>query len=585
MYKKASLFPHIFIIDSNFGLEYNKAKEETLTLRILHRTHNSSRGENRQMSVNVIAYDVGTTGLKACLFQVSAEESVQFLAGEVDAYDLHLLGGGAIEQDPAQWWEAMARTTRKLLENNNIPKEDIKAITFCSQMQNVLMVDEGGAPLRPAISWMDTRADLQFNRCMNTGLKVEGLNVLKVLKFLKITGAGSFGSKDPVWKYLWVRDNEPELFQRAYKWLDATGYLLCRATGVMRASRDIAGSTFLYDVKKDRWSPELCSMIGVEMRHLPVLCASTDQVGGLLEAAAAELGLSPGTPVVAGGSDVSLCQIGAGCVDVGDVNVYSGTSGWVETTVDRLHTDIGCLIGTLVGADPKVYNYVAEVDTSGKCMEWVKDRVDLPHMDYDQLVDYIRNTPAGSNGVVFSPWMHGNRCPFEDANARGCFFNLDISTRGSDLVKSVIEGVCLHMRWLLQATEKTFQTKPVVRFTGGSAVNPYICQVLADVLGREVETIENPRLVGAMGAAALAAVSLGMLADIQDIKHIIRVNATYAPSPKNTAVYDRIFPVFQNLYKDNKKSFAALNGLAAPPAQPQAPQPEATREEAGTYGT
>lgn len=514
------------------------------------------------MSIKVIAYDVGTTGLKACLFAVSAESGVEYLASTVEDYPLQMLGGGAIEQDPDDWWTAMAKSTRHLLQKTAVPKEEIKGISFCSQMQNVLMVDERGVPLRPCISWMDTRADFQFSRCMNTGLKLEGLNVWKVLKFLQITGAGSFGSKDPVWKYLWVRDNEPEIFQKAYKWLDAKEYLACRATGIMKASRDTAGATFLYDVKHDCWSEALCKMTGVQMRHLPEICASTDCVGGLLPASAAELGLAEDTPVFSGGTDVSLCQIGAGCTDVGDVNVYSGTSGWVETTVGKLHTDIGCLIGTLPGADPTVYNYVAEVDTSGKCMEWVKDRLDLPEMSYGDLDRYIQDVPAGNSGVIFSPWMHGNRCPFEDANARGMFFNLDLNTRGRDLVKAVIEGVCMHMRWLLQASEATFHTRPVVRFTGGSAISPVICQILADVLGRPVETIESPRLVGAMGAAALMAVGLGLLQDIKDVKKIIRVHATYQPNAENKAVYDRIFPIFKQLYSNNKKAYAALNGAA-----------------------
>ena len=142
------------------------------------------------------------------------------------------------------------------------------------------------------------------------------------------------------------------------------------------ASRDDACATFLFDVKKNCWSETLCKMIGVEMRHLPKICASTDQVGTLLEQPAKDLGLAPGTPVFSGGSDVSLCSVGAGCVEVGNVLVYSGTSGWVATTVDKLHLDLNNLIGALIGVDPTTYNYVAEVETSGKCMEWVKDRID-----------------------------------------------------------------------------------------------------------------------------------------------------------------------------------------------------------------
>ena len=156
-----------------------------------------------------------------------------------------MLGGGAIEQNPDDWWTAMGRSTRQLLEKTGVHRDAIEGVSFSSQMQNVLMVDETGTPLRPCISWMDTRADQQFNRCMNTGLKVEGLNIRKTLKFLKITGAGSFGSKDPVWKYLWVRDNEPEIFQKAYKWLDAKEYLACRATGVMKDSRVASAPTMV----------------------------------------------------------------------------------------------------------------------------------------------------------------------------------------------------------------------------------------------------------------------------------------------------------------------------------------------------
>ena len=326
----------------------------------------------------------------------------------------------------------------------------------------------------------------------------------------------------------------------------------------MVASRDDASATFLYDVKNRCWSKTLCKMLGINMDHLPELCDSTDQVGTLLPRAAEELGLAEGTPVFSGASDVSL-SVGAGCVELGDVLMYSGTSGWVATTVGKLHLDLGNLIGALVGVDPATYNYIAELETCGKCMEWVKDRIDQMDMDYDQMIEYIKDTPAGSNGVIFSPWMHGNRCPFDDANSRGVFFNLDITSHGSDLMKAVIEGVCMHMRWLLECTEKNFATNPAVRFAGGSAVSPYICQVMADVLGRDVEIIENPRQVGAMGAAALLAVSFGLLKDIKDIKKIIRVQKVYHPRPENTAVYDRILPVFKDLYYNNKKSFAALN--------------------------
>lgn len=511
------------------------------------------------MPFKVIAYDVGTTGLKTCMFDISAGKSVEYLAGEVSPYELVVLRNGGIEQNPEDWWKAMAVSTRRLLERTGTRKEEIQGITFCSQFQTVVMVDKAGRPLRMAMSCMDARADRQFRNVMCRGLKVEGLNLFHVLRYIRETGAASGSSKDPAWKYLWVRDNEPEVFKATYKWLDAKEYLTCRATGRMAATRDDACATFLYNVHKRDWSPGICRALGVDPGHLPPLCESTDEVGGLLPKAAEELGLAPGTPVYAGASDVSLCSVGAGCVDPGDALVYIGTSGWVATTVRKLHLDLGNLIAAIVGADPDSYVYIAEVETAGKCMEWVKDRIDQTRMDYDQMMAYARKSPPGANGVVFSPWMHGNRCPFDDANSRGAFFNLDIDTHGYDMMRAVIEGVCLHMRWLMDCTEEAVKTNPVVRFAGGSALSPFTCQIMADVLNRDVEVVANPRQVGAMGAAALAAVSVGILGHIRDIKKVIATSGVYHPDPANVEVYNRILPTFKNLYHDNKRSFAALN--------------------------
>lgn len=510
--------------------------------------------------MKIIAYDVGTTGLKACMFDVSLENGLRFIEAEVESYPLHILPNGGVEQSPDSWWQAMCLSTRRLLEKSGTDAKEIEGISFCSQAQAVVMVDEQGNALRPSMSCMDTRADQQFARYMHTGLQVEGLNIYKVLRFLQATGAVSASAKDPLWKYHWIRENEPEIFKKTYKWLDAKEYLTFRATGNVKASRDVAGMTFLYDVKNFRWSETLCKMFDVDMSKLPEVCESTDSVGGLLEKAAEELGLSPSIPVISGGSDISLCQVGAGCLNVGDVNVYSGTSGWVCTTVDKLHLDLGNVIGSVVGADVQTYNYIAECETAGKCIEWVKERLGHTPIDtYDSMIDYVRHTPAGSNGILFSPWMHGNRCPFEDPYAHGAFFNIDVSSSGSDMVHAVIEGVCMHMRWMLEATEKSFKTSPVVRFTGGSSLSQYVAQILANVLNREVETVENPQQVGTMGAAALMAVSFGILKDIKEIKSLIRTTAKYVPEPQSVNVYNRTFPLFKELYTNNKKLYKALN--------------------------
>lgn len=513
--------------------------------------------------MKVIGYDVGTTGFKAALYDISSEE-FRLIASETEHYPLKMLAGGGAEQDAEDWWRAMCSTTRNLIEKTGTPKSEIKGISCCSQCCTLVMADEHGRALRPAMSIMDTRASAQFNRTFCSGVTIAGYNAGKLLKFLKATSAAPVSAKDTVYRYLWVKENEPEIFKRTYKWLDTKEYLNARATGNIKVSRDNAYVTFLYDPNEGIWREDLCGMTGVDLRHLPDICDSTDIVGELIPSAAEELGLSPGTAVISGGNDVSLCQAGSGALEEGDVNICSGTSGWVSTITGKRQVDIFHGVGTLVSADPDSYIYMADCETAGKCMEWVKERLQkTPLSTYGELINAISDVPAGSNGVIFSPWMHGNRCPFEDANARGLFFNIDVDNRSGDMIKSVIEGVCMHMRWLLETSEKKVQTNPVIRFSGGSALSGEVAQILSDVTGREIEVTENPRQVGTMGAAAAIAVSFGLAKDMKGIKQMIKVSGHYEPEMKNKEIYDRMFPVFKDLYKNNKKAYAYLNETAA----------------------
>lgn len=261
-----------------------------------------------------------------------------------------------------------------------------------------------------------------------------------------------------------------------------------------------------------------------------------------------------------------------------DTHIYLGTSGWVSTVVKKQVVDINYMIASILGANNKYYNYFAELETAGKCLEWVKNHLALDEIDiyldkkniseskeniYKSLYDYmmyaIKDVPPGSNGVIFTPWLHGNRCPFEDPNARGIFFNISIETGKTELIHSVLEGVCYHLRWQLEAQEKKVKTSSVIRFVGGGALAPLTCQMLADVLGRELETVESPQNIGAVGAAVVMAVGLGIIDEIDDAKKLIKVKERYIPDMKNKAIYDRAFIVFKSLYKNNKKAFGILN--------------------------
>ncbi|MBR2619588.1 MAG: carbohydrate kinase, partial [Firmicutes bacterium] len=215
---------------------------------------------------------------------------------------------------------------------------------------------------------------------------------------------------------------------------------------------------------------------------------------------------------------------------------------------------------SLSGADPERFNCFAELETAGKCLEWAKKQVGIDGADgYGEMMDRMKDVPAGSNGVMFTPWLHDNRNPFEDPDARGMFFNLGLESTAEDMIHAVIEGVCLHLRWQMTAMTKLTPPSEVIRFVGGGTQAPLTCQILADVLGRKVETVDSPQNAGSVGAAAVMAVGLGIFEDLQETKASVPAVAMYEPRKENTAVYDSLFETFKDLYKCNKKNFHKLN--------------------------
>jgi len=531
------------------------------------------------MKKYVISYDIGTTGVKTCIFEI--DETIKLLGAGMEGYKLYVMPDGGAEQDPDEWWDAMCSTTKTALSQCDVTPDMIEGISFCSQAQGLVLVDKDGVPVHRAFSYMDQRATEQIKKGMQYGPQISGGNIFKLIPSLIITKAAALSVKDPVWKYNWVKDNEPENFKRVHKWLDVKEYLISRMTGNFVMTRDSAFGTLLYDVRDGHrcWSPKVCKMLGVDMKHLPEIIDSDAKAGELSEKAAGELGLKAGTAVFGGGMDASLIGVGAGAAELGDTHIYQGTSGWVSTVTDSSLVDINAMIAAIVGVQNGRYNYFAELETAGKCLEWVKDHLALDEIGiylekkhvaesqetvytslYDYLSKVIDETPAGCGGVVFTPWLHGNRCPFEDPNSRGMFFNISLETGKTQLIRAVVEGVCFHMRWFIETQENKIKTSDTIRFVGGGALSDVTCQILADITGRKIETVDSPQNVGAVGAAALMAVGLGIIDNVGEAKKLIPASKSFTPDGKNKAVYDKNYEVYKTLYKNNKEAFAALNG-------------------------
>lgn len=525
----------------------------------------------------ILAYDIGTTGVKTCLFEV--EKTIQLVASASRGYPLYVMPDGGAEQSGDDWWNAMCQSTAELFAGTDIAPDQIAGISFCSQMQGLVLADREGVPVHRPMSYMDQRAKEEIKKGIANGLQIAGANVTKLIPSLVITGAVSSSVKDPVWKYKWIEAHEPENFARAYKWLDVKDYLILRCTGEFTMTEDSAFATLIYDTRpgKEGWSKKMCSMFKVNMEHLPRIIKSTDKVGGLTDKAARELGLCPGTPVFGGGGDSSLIGVGAGCVNVGDTHIYCGTSGWVITVTDRQMVDVNNMIAAITGAQSGKFNYFAEMETAGKCLEWVKDHLALDEIGiylekkkvtegyesvytslYDYLTETVKDVAPGAGGVIFTPWLHGNRCPFEDPFSTGMFFGVKLETGKTELIRAVLEGVFYHLRWMLECESAKLKTSDPVRFVGGGALSPVSCQMLADITGRTIETVASPQNVGSVGACAVTAVGLGIIPELECVQNFIPASAVYQPDMEKHAQYEPYYQAFRKIYKTNRKLYKDL---------------------------
>ena len=525
----------------------------------------------------IIIYDFGTSSVKTCLFDIDSE--VRLVASSTAGYGLYISDDGGAEQDTEEWWAALCSTTRALFQKTDVKPEEIEGMAFCSQMQGTVLVDANGNALRRPMNYLDQKGVKEYRECMGRGLvKVSGCSLYKLVRNLLVNYAGSTSAKDPVWKYKWVENNEPDVFRKIYKWLDIGDYLTSRCTGRIVRTADSAFATFLYDTRKGKegWNKGLLKMYKVDPDHMPEIIDCTDLVGGLTEKAAAELGLVKGIPVF-GGGDTTFVNIGAGCTRPGDTHIYVGTSGWVSTYLNYQTVDINAMITGVLSAKHGYFNYYAELETAGKCFEWAMDHLALDEVGvylehtkvtdieskytslYDYLSEEVRKVPPGANGVIFTPWLHGNRCPFEDSKAGGMFFNIRIENGKRDMIRAILEGICYHLRWLLECETKKVKTSDTIRFVGGGALSPLTCQMLADITGRTIETVHNTQEVGAIGTALVVAAGIKGTDVLELARQLVKVAQTYVPDPSNKAVYERNYQVFKRLYSCNAENFKALN--------------------------
>ena len=418
----------------------------------------------------ILAVDLGTSGAKVALIGVDGRVA----AWEAEPVVLRVLPGGGAEQAPDDWWRALVAATRRLLARHDGPAAEVAAVCCSTQGEGTVPVDESGAPLMDCILWMDMRGAPHLRRQFGGLANMQGMSLARIRRWIRLTGGmPSPTGKDPAAHMLLVRDAFPEVYERTYKFLNVLDYLNLRLTGRFVATYDSILTSWVTDNRDAdgvRYDSGLVRDCGIDADKLPEIVKCTEVLGPLTAEAAEALGLAPGTQVVAGAIDNTAAAVGAGTTGDYDVHLYIGTSSWMAAHVPFKKTDIFSSLASVPCAVPGRWLLTALQATAGGNLTFLRDNI-LYHEDellaeekqpdvfkiFDRIAERV---PPGSNGVLYTPWIWGERAPVDDRTLRAGLYNLSLGSTREDVVRAFLEGVALNTRWLLEPVRK-FLGRPV----------------------------------------------------------------------------------------------------------------------------
>ncbi|MHA2397910.1 MAG: xylulokinase [Promethearchaeota archaeon] len=531
----------------------------------------------------ILAIDHGTGGPKAALVSTRGDvidwafQETPILASK----------GGIVEQKPDDWWNAIKYTVKKVVDGGRVRVDDIIGICNTSQWSGTVPVDKDGIPLMNCIIWMDTRG-AKYIENFNKGLiRVSGYNVRKILSLIKRTAGGpTHHGKDSIAHILMIKNELPDIYEKTYKFLEPQDYVNLKLTGKFAASfasMTLHWITDARDLNNIHYSKKLLKMFKVDGKKFPSdLKNSTDILGPINKEVANELGLNKNTQVVMGAPDTHTATIGSGAVGDYEGHIYIGTSDWIFTHIPYKKTDIGLNLGSIPSAIPGRYIVGNEQQLAGGSLSYLRDNI-LYHKDellreeavtdvykiFDRIVE---NVPAGSNNLIFTPWLIGERSPIDDPTIRGGLYNISYEMSREHIIRAIFEGVAYNVKWLHMGIEdfirnwvvkergipKNSVIMPELNIIGGGAQSDIWCQIFADVLDRQIQQVRDPIQSNARGAAYVAAVGLGYL-KWDEIQQCCEISNVFTPNPENRTIYDKLFKEFVNIYKIMSKTYKRLN--------------------------
>jgi xylulokinase len=500
-----------------------------------------------------LSIDLGTGGPKIGLVS---------LDGEVLDYELHAVettysSDGGATQDAQFWWTTICDAARRLMARADVTKDRVKAVAVTGQYASTVPVDANGIPTGPCLMWLDTRGREFARRAI--GGPIEGYSPRKILPFVRKSGGGpSPAGADPVGQMLYLMNREPAIMTATRWMMEPVDYLTMRFTGVASATHASRLASWLTDnrhLTHFEYDPQLLKIVGIDHGLLPPLQPFGSVVGAVTRDVADDLGLSADTVVITGIPDLHAAAIGSGGTGLYEAHVALSTTSWISCPVPKKKTDAVHSIAAIPGLSNDSYLIIDNQETGAKCLEWLRGLLagQGTPMGYEAMTALAATSPPGANGVLFTPWLAGERSPVGNKHLRGGFTNLALDTSTADLIRAVLEGVAANSAWLLRYVEK-FAGRELtpLRLLGGGAQSSEWCQIYADTLGRDVEQVPQPMVAQMRGAALLAAISLGRH-HFDDVAGLRPRGHTFTPNGDVAELYGTRRAQFPTLYTRDKK--------------------------------
>ncbi len=491
----------------------------------------------------ILAHDTGTGGDKAVLCDLKGK----VLFSAYHSYGISYPNQEWVEQDPDELWRAVAATTRLVIKESGIQPDEILGVGLSAQMWNTLPVDENGTPLTPMMSWLDLRSVKQAERVL------EGDNPSFLFKH-----TGNIPTaKDSIPKILWLKEERPEIWNRTASLLDCKEYILFKLTGKIAIDYVGASVYFLFDPIKKCWSKDVCDRLGIPIEKLPPAYPCTDVIGEVTEEAAKVTGLKPGTPVVICAGDVAVAQSGAGANQDNKVHLCIGTATWVGVSTSTFRNIPDKPLWGLCHIDPNKYIIAGEMETGGGALMWFRDvlckyekrrSTHIGRSTYALISRMAESVPAGSDKLLFLPWLSGERAPVLDHYARGGYIGLNMSHTKAHMARAVMEGVAFHLRWICETMEQAGFAIDGFNGIGGGCNSEIWVRIISNVTRKPLHVVSNHLEAGAAGAALAVATGMGIYKSMDEVDRLVEIRRTVEPDPVVEQRYNDLYQVYRHTY-------------------------------------